>query len=202
MARLSSEERRAQISKAMLEVMAERGYAKASMPKIAEAADVTQGLIHYHFDSKQAILLQVLETIVDDQMGALEDVLGSGAEPAEALRAVIDLFLAAGESAQPAVVAAWVTISAEAIRQVEVREAFVEAITRLRDAMARAIRAGQEAGEFRLGEQSVDACTAAILATIQGYYTVAAIDRESVPAGTAADTTWRMVCGLVDIRES
>ena len=200
MARLSSEERRAQIGGAMLEVMAEHGYAKASMPKIAEAADVTQGLIHYHFDNKQGILLHVLETIVDEQMEALEDVLSSGAEPKEALRAIIDLFLAAGESAKPSVVAAWVTISAEAIRQPEVRSAFVAAMGRLRDTIARAILAGQDAGAFRLGGQSVEACTAAIIATIQGYYTIAAIDRDSVPAGSAADATWRMVTGLLEMR--
>lgn len=200
MARLSSEERRAQIGGAMLETMAEHGYAKASMPKIAEAAGVTQGLIHYHFDSKQAILLHVLETIVDEQMEALEDVLDRGASPIEALRAVVDLFLAAGESARPSVVAAWVTISAEAIRQPEVRAAFVSAMDRLREAIARAIRAGQDAGAFRLGGQSVEACTAAMIAAIQGYYTIAAIDRDSVPAGSAADSTWRMVSGLLDIR--
>lgn len=199
MARLSSEERRAQISGAMLEVMAEHGYGKASMPKIADAADVTQGLIHYHFDSKQAILLDVLETIVAQQMAALEDVLESGASPTEALRAVVDLFLAAGESARPSVVASWVAISAEAIRQPEVRDAFVDAMTRLRESIADAIRAGQDAGVFRLGGQSVEACTAAMIATIQGYYTLAAIDRDSVPAGSAADTTWRMVSGLLDI---
>jgi TetR/AcrR family transcriptional repressor of bet genes len=184
----------------MLEVMAERGYARASMPKIAEAAGVTQGLIHYHFDSKQAILLHVLDAIVEDQMGALEDVIKSGAEPREALRAIIDLFLAAGDSARPAVVAAWVTISAEAVRQKDVREAFVEAITAFREVIARAIRDGEDDGSFRLGDQSLEACTAAILATIQGYYTVAAIDRKSVPAGSAADATWRMVRGLLDIQ--
>jgi TetR/AcrR family transcriptional repressor of bet genes len=109
--------------------------------------------------------------------------------------------LDAGASAKPAVVAAWVTISAEAVRQQDVREAFVEAITAFRDRIARAIRAGEDAGEFRLGDQSVESCTAAILSTIQGYYTIAAIDRDSVPRGSAAGATWRMVRGLLDIQK-
>jgi TetR/AcrR family transcriptional repressor of bet genes len=199
MARKSSEERRAEISHALLRVMAEHGYVKASMPRIAEAADVTQGLIHYHFDNKQAILLHVLETIVDAQMQRVDAAVESAASPPEALRAVIDAFLATGDSAQPEVVAAWVAISAEAIRQEAVREAFVVALNRMRSVFATVIEAGEQVGAFDLGGRSVEACTSAILSTIQGYYTTAAIDRELVPHGSAADATMGMLDGLLGL---
>ncbi len=56
MERKSTDARRAEISQALLRVMAEHGYVKATISKIAEEADVTPGLIHYHFANKQAIL--------------------------------------------------------------------------------------------------------------------------------------------------
>ncbi|MFJ2557037.1 MULTISPECIES: TetR/AcrR family transcriptional regulator [unclassified Streptomyces] len=61
MARARSEERRADILRATLEVIAERGYRGATLGAVAERAGLTQqGLLHY-FPTKEALLLAVLE---------------------------------------------------------------------------------------------------------------------------------------------
>ncbi|MFE3830919.1 TetR/AcrR family transcriptional regulator [Streptomyces sp. NPDC059092] len=61
MARARSEERRADILRAALEVIAERGYRGATLGAVAERAGLTQqGLLHY-FPSKEALLVAVLE---------------------------------------------------------------------------------------------------------------------------------------------
>ncbi|MEE1802740.1 TetR/AcrR family transcriptional regulator [Streptomyces sp. JV176] len=61
MARARSEERRAGILRATLEVIAERGYRGATLGAVAERAGLTQqGLLHY-FPTKEALLLAVLE---------------------------------------------------------------------------------------------------------------------------------------------
>ena len=53
-------ERRAEILRAALEVIAERGYRGASLAAVAERAALTpQGLLH-HFPSKEALLVAVL----------------------------------------------------------------------------------------------------------------------------------------------
>ncbi|MET7615582.1 TetR/AcrR family transcriptional regulator [Streptomyces sp. NPDC005408] len=61
MARARSEERRAEILRAALEVIAERGYRGASLGAVAERVGLTQqGLLHY-FPTKEALLVAVLE---------------------------------------------------------------------------------------------------------------------------------------------
>ncbi|WP_055602617.1 TetR/AcrR family transcriptional regulator [Streptomyces aureus] len=61
MVRARSEERRADILRAALEVIAERGYRGASLGSVAERVGLTQqGLLHY-FPTKEALLVAVLE---------------------------------------------------------------------------------------------------------------------------------------------
>ncbi|MER7520907.1 TetR/AcrR family transcriptional regulator [Streptomyces sp. NPDC126499] len=61
MARARSEERRTEIVRAALEVIAERGYRGASLGAVAERVGLTQqGLLHY-FPTKEALLVAVLE---------------------------------------------------------------------------------------------------------------------------------------------
>ncbi|MER5937060.1 TetR/AcrR family transcriptional regulator [Streptomyces sp. NPDC001928] len=60
-ARVRSEERRAEIVRAALEVIAERGYRGASLGAVAERVGLTQqGLLHY-FPTKDALLVAVLK---------------------------------------------------------------------------------------------------------------------------------------------
>ncbi|MFF8829401.1 TetR/AcrR family transcriptional regulator [Streptomyces sp. NPDC015131] len=60
-ARARSEERRAEIVRAALAVIAERGYRGASLGAVAERVGLTQqGLLHY-FPTKEALLVAVLE---------------------------------------------------------------------------------------------------------------------------------------------
>ncbi|MEU7295762.1 TetR/AcrR family transcriptional regulator [Streptomyces exfoliatus] len=61
MVRARSEERRADILRASLEVIAERGYRGATLGSVAERVGLTQqGLLHY-FPTKEALLVAVLE---------------------------------------------------------------------------------------------------------------------------------------------
>ncbi|MFF9864048.1 MULTISPECIES: TetR/AcrR family transcriptional regulator [unclassified Streptomyces] len=60
-ARARSGERRAEILRAALEVIAERGYRGATLGAVAERVGLTQqGLLHY-FPTKEALLVAVLE---------------------------------------------------------------------------------------------------------------------------------------------
>lgn len=197
MARKSTEKRREQISEAMLETMAEHGYAKASMQRIAQTADITPGLIHYHFEDKQSILLHLLDKLVDRQHEQLEVELAEEEDPVAQLDRAIDVFLAAGDTARPDQVAAWVTISAEAIRQPNVREAFADAIDAFQGLFVDLIERGVDAGEFAPADRSPRACAAALLSTIQGYLVTAAVNRESIPRGSAAPATRAMARGLL-----
>ncbi|POX53767.1 TetR family transcriptional regulator [Streptomyces sp. Ru71] len=70
-ARVRSEERRAEIVRAALEVIAERGYRGASLGAVAERVGLTQqGLLHY-FPTKETLLVAVLKE--RDQWDAVPD---------------------------------------------------------------------------------------------------------------------------------
>ena len=53
------EARRAQIVAAAAETVAEVGYARASLARIAERAGISKSVISYHFDGKEDLLAQV-----------------------------------------------------------------------------------------------------------------------------------------------
>lgn len=84
MGRARSEERRAEILRATLEVIAERGYRGASLGAVAERVGLTQqGLLH-HFPTKEALLVAVLAE--RDQW----DALPSGTWRLDLLSSLVD----------------------------------------------------------------------------------------------------------------
>lgn len=199
MTRKSTDERRAQISQALLQVMAEHGYANATVAKIADEADITPGLIHYHFATKQAILLDLLGRLKVGQDAVIATRLDGVLKPLQKLDTLVDAFLAIDEYARPEAVAAWIIIATEAIREPEIRQAFGAALDSYAKLFKEIIKEGVEAGDFDLGELDPPAGVAAILAAIQGYFALTTTYRELVPMASAAPATRRMVRGLLGI---
>ncbi|MER8001230.1 TetR/AcrR family transcriptional regulator [Streptomyces sp. NPDC095613] len=84
-----SEDRRAEIVQAALEVIAERGYRGASMAAVAERVGLTQqGLLH-HFPSKDALLTAVLEARDQWDMASAA-LLSTTAWPLEMLASLVE----------------------------------------------------------------------------------------------------------------
>lgn len=93
-ARRSLTERRQQLLDAAVQVMSERGVAAATTRAITEAAGVPQGMFHYCFDSKGALLRALLERESESALAAASQ-LDPGSETfAEALSKVIQAQLA------------------------------------------------------------------------------------------------------------
>ncbi|MDN3242078.1 TetR/AcrR family transcriptional regulator [Glycomyces tritici] len=69
-ARRSLNERRQQLLDAAVEVMSERGVAATTTRAITEAAGVPQGMFHYCFDSKSALLRDLLERECETALAA------------------------------------------------------------------------------------------------------------------------------------
>lgn len=85
-------ERRAQIIAATITLVAERGYAEASLSQIARAAGVAKGTVVYHFTTKDAVLdaahQHVLTSLVTHVTEQVEAVPARSA-PAAYVRAMI-----------------------------------------------------------------------------------------------------------------
>lgn len=192
--RSNTAERRAQIVAALGRVMAERGYDGASVAAIAEAAGLTPGLVHYHFRSKQEILLALLEHLAATVRARVERA--GGDTPRERLGRLVDAFLALDAAADAGAVACWVTLGAEALRQEEVRRLYAGATAESVEALEAAVRAvladeGRSTREAR-------AIAAGALAAIQGYMVTSVAVPGAVPRGSAARTLRAMVLGAVE----
>lgn len=191
-------ERREQIAGGLLKVMARKGYEGASVAEIAAAAKLTAGLVHYHFGSKQEILLHALGSLVHKHQAWLDQRLAlAGGDPAAEVSAFIDVHLGLGADADPEALAVWVILSGEALRQSEVRSAYRKALTSWTKQLAAIIRRGVEAKVFSAEPEEA---AAAIMATIQGYFVVAATARSLIPRGSAGRSTKAMVMGLLHAR--
>lgn len=70
---------RTQIMAAAYRLLAEKGYDAATMKEIARAAGVAPGLIHYYFDSKDQLLLEVLSEAAERYIKGMERLTTSTA---------------------------------------------------------------------------------------------------------------------------
>ena len=191
------DQRRRQIARAMLQVMAERGYERASISQVAKRAGLNQGLLHYHFKAKQEILLAALSELMDRHAARLEVVMASAShDPAEQVRAFLDFHLGLGATADPTALACWLIISGEALKQKKVKQAFQAALMQITESLSRAIEQGIKDGIFH--GTKADAAASALMATIQGYFLLAATARKLIPRGSAVSATQRMAAGLLD----
>lgn len=186
--------RRRQIALALQQVMATKGYDGASIHDIASAAQLTPGLVHYHFENKQAILLALLDHLVEQQNQRIEDQLDDKVG-LEAVDAFIDSHLALGRSADPEALACWIALSGEALRQKEVGTAFGEALQLFQERLHQILKNGDSLGEFRCTEPLIAA--SAIFACIQGYFSLAATARNLIPKGSAAPAVRSMARALL-----
>ncbi|MFJ8631123.1 TetR/AcrR family transcriptional regulator [Streptomyces sp. NPDC093568] len=130
-ARVRSEERRAEIVRAALEVIAERGYRGASLGAVAERVGLTQqGLLHY-FPTKDALLVAVLQE--RDQWDAVPDT-----------RWRVDLLASLVEynAMRPGIIQTFSALLGESVTEGHpARAYFTERYTRVRTTMAEVLRA-------------------------------------------------------------
>jgi AcrR family transcriptional regulator len=69
---------RERILQAAFTVLSRQGYENTSIKDIAEEAGVAQGLVHYHYKSKQQLVLSVLEFVCKKvELGAVEGEAGA-----------------------------------------------------------------------------------------------------------------------------
>lgn len=185
--------RRQQIVDGLMTVMATSGYGGATIPLIAQAAGLTSGLVHYHFDSKQAILLELIQhltALVDRRFESIKKT-----SPSSELSAYIDAHLALGSGANPSAVACWIGIGAEAVNQAEVRAAYQQS-TELQVAALEKICEKVLKAEGRKANKKRDIALG-IFAAIEGCYRLLVAAPDMIPAGFAAPTVKNMAAGLI-----
>jgi AcrR family transcriptional regulator len=175
--------RREQIVQATIRCLAREGYAGLTMKKVAREAAVSQGILHYYFASKRAILIAAL----DVEMGDLDRrvaALSEGARDARGrLRAVIRGCLGLAEDSREFWVV-FVEFWGEMLHDRRLRDLNTAVYTRTRRLLGRLIAEGVRTGHFR----AVDPARAAavVLGLIDGLSLQLTFDPE---AFTVAEAT-------------
>jgi TetR/AcrR family transcriptional repressor of bet genes len=111
------------------------------------------------------------------------------------VEAFIDVHLGLGKHADPEALACWILLSGEALREPKVRAAYAGELERMVKRLSEVIRRGAKAGAFTCSD--ADAAASALVATIQGYFALAATARSVIPKGSAATSTKKMARGLL-----
>lgn len=106
------EKRRAEITSAFSRVLAQRGYAGATIVAVAEEAGVAPGLIHHHFADKADLLASLLEELV----GRFRRRTTGKGPATDPLGAYVSAALDLEGDADPVTARCWVGVLAEAIR--------------------------------------------------------------------------------------
>ncbi|MFA6210392.1 MAG: TetR family transcriptional regulator [Candidatus Obscuribacterales bacterium] len=188
----NTDERRQQIVEGLMSVMATSGYGGATIPLIAQAAGLSTGLVHYHFDTKQSILIELIKylaTMVNTRAQI------RAVKPAAKLEAYIDAHLAYGKGESTEAVACLIAIGAEAVTQPEIRSAYQDA-TRQQLTLLEKIceEVLHTEGRSVKGKREI---ALGIIAAIEGSYRLLVSAPDLIPRGFAAPTVRAMAFGLI-----
>ncbi|HEY2637924.1 MAG TPA: TetR/AcrR family transcriptional regulator [Solirubrobacteraceae bacterium] len=173
--------------------IAREGIDDVRVARIAMDAGVSAALVHYHFDSREALLAEALEhsyeLIGDVRIGG---PAGDAAPVAERLVAMIDSCLPE-PGAQRDDWLLWVELWLRAGRRPELRETAAGLYVRMHDWFREALDAGVAAGELAAVDTAVVADR--LLALIDGYGLRVLMEDPAVPLARARAEIWAAVAG-------
>jgi len=169
--------RREQIVRATIRCLAREGYTRLTMKKVAREAGVSQGILHYYFADKRAMLAATLEVVtrdLDRRVAAAQS--RTGRDPRRRLRALVRACLEVAVS-RPEF---W----GEMLHDRRLRDLNTEVYSRTRRLIGRLIAEGVRAGRFR----PVDPHRAAavVLGLIDGLSLQLTFDPETFGVAEAA----------------
>jgi AcrR family transcriptional regulator len=143
------DERPRELLEAALDVFAQRGYRNTRLDDVAEAAGVTKGAIYHYFDTKEDLLLGVIEHHQALAFGRVEDVLSDKTQaPSTRIRLVVRRIFSGGAPRGRRLLALLVRGIAHEVPEVHARW-LEQGPARLWTIVAELVKEGKASGEFR-----------------------------------------------------
>jgi AcrR family transcriptional regulator len=174
--------RREEIVQATIRCLARDGYSGLRMKEVARAAGVSQGILHYYFDSKRTILLAALQKVLDDLDRRLGPVLKAAPDARAQIRAVIGSFLAlADENREFWLV--FVEFWGEMMHDRELSQVNAALYRRLRRTLGAVVVRGTRAGLFR--RVAPEDAGSVVLALVDGVSLQRAFDPKAITLARA-----------------
>jgi len=150
-------------------LLGEFGYEGTTVARLAEAAELSPGLVHHYFRNK--------DELTEELLRHLTGKLGQRLSGAKDLPGLLDAALSLGPNADPQAAKAWVGVFAESMRRPELRRRLQSTLGRFRRALKKA------------GAEDEQALLLVALST--GFLVLGAIDPRFT-GGRAADIARRV----------
>ncbi|WP_435792425.1 TetR/AcrR family transcriptional regulator [Amycolatopsis tolypomycina] len=167
---------------AAIELIPERGWTAVSTRVLAERAGVTPSVVHYHFASVQAVLVDAVLGAMRTVAGGFESQLATAGTPDELVDAVVAAVQPYTGTDHLSLL--FVEAYLAATRDDRLRDGIAGVLADLRGALGRRLR--------QLGVADAEGVAAVLAAAIDGLLLHRAVDPDAAPA-TVADVLRRLV---------
>lgn len=141
-----ADQRRAELLEATRKVVLERGLANTRIADIAKSINVSGGLIHYHFATKDELITAMLRATLDIESARLDELAAGPGTAVERLDRVLQYYIPESRSDQSWLL--WIDAWNTALREPAVNGIMLELETAWLDALARVLADGTRTGEF------------------------------------------------------
>ena len=165
--RESREKRREQLINATIESLAVRGYAATTLADVSDGAKLSRGIVNFHFDSKDNLLLETLQFMSDEYQENWK--ARYAAAPSDTAHKLIALITADLDRkiCTPHTVAAWFALMAEAKSRPAYQKLVWERDTKYRGRLTEYCRKAKDEAGYTFDPENV---TAAIYAMQEGLW--------------------------------
>ncbi|MEI9415498.1 transcriptional regulator BetI [Mesorhizobium sp. Cs1321R2N1] len=86
----AKEVRQLQLIEATIDSLAKRGYSETTMADVADGAGLSRGIVNFHFESKEKLLIATLQHMYDEYSAHWRNALHkAGDDPADQLQALV-----------------------------------------------------------------------------------------------------------------
>jgi AcrR family transcriptional regulator len=142
-----ADRRRAELLEAARQVVVERGMSSTRVTDIASATNVSGGLIHYHFATKDDLMAEMLRASSLEEQHQLERIAADVGSAVARLDRGLKHYLPRAKDDQSWIL--WIEAWAASLRSPVLRGILAELEAAWIGALERVIRDGVAAGEFR-----------------------------------------------------
>jgi AcrR family transcriptional regulator len=137
---------REEILAATFKALHEHGYSELTVDDIGDEFEKSQSLIYHHYDSKDEVLLDLLELMIEHFESHKPGTYVS--DPRDRIKTFVEMSVGL-ESMDRTAAGTFTELRAQAIHDDDYREQFVKYDEVIQEALADDIRKGIEAGAFR-----------------------------------------------------
>ncbi len=153
--RQTVEERRTEILETTCRVVIERGFAGTRVADVAQRLNVSTSLIHYHFESKEALLAEAFAMYARTALQEFEEYVAEAPTPREQLDRAIEDFVPEGSDDLEWML--WIDAWGEALRNPLMRRISQELDARNVAIVEDILRRGNECGQFACSDPRTSA---------------------------------------------